>query len=209
MKNYWHIALVISLVFHVAIITGIPYFFEGKTITVKKQNTKEIKIIPKKIEKIKELTIEKDIALNTPKPLPYVENIMGKLIDNNSSALEKPHSFENQTKKIVFSDIPSEKELKKNPAYMNYYRIIREKIRANAYHNYNTNRKGEVLVGFLILKDGTLKDIRLNPESVNNKTLQVIALKSIKEAAPFPAFPAELKKYSQLRFSISIYFKNN
>ena len=209
MKNYWNIAIVISFLFHVAIVTEGSHLFERKAIKVKKKNTKEIEIIPKKIEKIRELTAKEEVDLNAPKPLPYVDNLLGKLIDSDSSSLEKPNIFDNDTKEVVFSQAPDEAELKKNPAYMNYYRLIREKIRSNTYHNYNTNRKGEVLVGFLILKDGTLEDIRLNPESIGNKTLREIALESIKEAAPFPAFPEELKKYSQLRFNISIYFKNN
>jgi len=209
MKNYWNIAVVISLLFHVAIVTEGSQLFEKKTIKVKKKNTKEIEITPKRIEKIKELTAKEKVDLNTPKPLPYIDNLLGKLIDSDSSSLEKPNIFDNEAKEVVFSQSLDETKLKKNPAYMNYYRLIREKIRSNTYHNYNTNRRGEVLVGFLILKDGTLKDVRLSPESVGNRTLRDIALESIKEAAPFPVFPEELKKYSQLRFNISIYFKNN
>ncbi len=208
MKNYWGLCLGISLAFHITIITGIPSFLNNRDITTDKKETKEIEIIPKKIEKIKE--IEDKLELNNPKPLPYIDNIVAKLIDNKDiSLVEKSNFFQNPQSDVVFSQIPSEKEMEKNPAYMDYYRLIREKIRANTYHNYNTNRKGEVLVGFVVNKDGTLHNIKLDPESISNEGLRDIALESIKESAPFPAFPAELEKYSQLRFSVSIYFKNN
>ncbi len=208
MKNYWGLCLGISLAFHITIITGIPSFLNNKDIAADKKATKEIEIIPKKIEKIKE--IEDKLEINNPKPLPYIDNIVAKLIDNKDiSPVEKSNFFQNPQSDVVFSQIPSEKEMEKNPAYMDYYRLIREKIRANTYHNYNTNRKGEVLVGFVVNKDGTLHNIKLDPESISNEGLRDIALESIKESAPFPAFPAELEKYSQLRFSVSIYFKNN
>jgi TonB family protein len=210
MRSYWGLSLVISLAFHAAVIAGAPSFFKDKSIPTKKQETKEIEIIPKKIEKIKEITAEDRLELNSPKPLPYIDNIVAKLIDNKDlSPVEKPKIFESHSREVVFSEVPSEKEMEKNPAYMDYYRLIREKIRANTYHNYNTNRKGEVLVGFLVDKDGSLRNVKLDPESISNEDLRDIALESIKESAPFPAFPPELEKYSQLRFSISIYFKNN
>jgi outer membrane biosynthesis protein TonB len=209
MNSYWKIALIISFAFHTAIISGAPSFLKDKVMRPERRKTKEIEIIPNEIEKIKE-PVKEELALNAPKPLPYVDNLMGKLIESDrASTLAKPQVFEAETQEVIFADVPSEKEMKKNPAYMNYYRLIREKIRSNAYHNYNSDRKGEILIGFLVNKDGSLSYVSLIPESVSNKTLREIALKSVKESAPFPAFPPELKKYSQLRFSISIYFKNN
>ena len=102
-----------------------------------------------------------------------------------------------------------DKVLKKNPAYMSYYRLIRERIRNSAYHNYKSQKKGEVLLSFLIDKDGSLKGIDLAPQSVKNRSLRKIALKSIRESAPFPEFPEGLRQYTRLQFNISIYFKNN
>ena len=212
MKNYWNIALSLSLVLHVAIFTEFSQSLH-KTLTTekpaeKKEKTKEIKIVPEKIEKITKKEVSTPV--NTAPPV-YTENILSKLIENdNFSPLEKPQIFEKNIKEIIFSQISeNNKSLKKNPAYMSYYRLIREKIRASAYQNYTTTKKGEVIVNFMILNNGTLQKININPGSVSSRILRSIALKSVEESAPFPAFPAELSKYSQLQFNISIYFKSN
>ena len=212
MKNYWNIALSISLLFHVALFTEYSKFLD-KTPTAKKpiekkEKAKEIEISPEKIEKIPKKEVGNQV--NIPPPV-YTENILSKLLENdNFSPLEKPQIFEKNIKEIIFSQIPeNDKNLKENPAYMSYYRLIREKIRASAYQNYNTNKKGEVIINFLILNNGVLQKIDINPGSVSSRILRSIALKSVEESAPFPAFPAELSKYSQLQFNISIYFKSN
>ena len=210
MNSQWNLALIISLLFHTAIIVEAPAIFKKKISIIQKEKEKQIEIVPKKIEKIKEIAKHEKLELESPKPLPYVDNILTKLIEKNTfSNLQKTQISQTALEKVSFSDVPTEKELKKNPAYMSYYRLIREKIRANTYQNYNTNRKGEILVDFLVLKSGDLEAVRLDPSSTSNKILREIALKSIKEAAPFPSFPDELKKYSHLKFTISIYFKNN
>lgn len=210
MKNYWNVALIISLLFHTAIFaTKLPLFWTNKIPETKKK-INEIEITPKTIEKIKKTIKRKKIGLEKTKPLPYVENIMSKLTENkNFSTLKKPQIFKKTTKEILFSETAeNNKKLKKNPAYMDYYRLVREKIRANAYHNYNSNKNGKILASFFVFSNGMLKNIHLNSKSANNEILKKITLKSINESAPFPPFPAELKEYSQLRFNISIYFRS-
>jgi len=213
MRNYWGLAVTTSLLFHTAIFTGIPQriekVFSKKEKIVKGEQTKEIKISPQQIEKIRE---KPPVNPTGSKPLPYVENIMSKLMQsNNFSPLQKPQIFEKDVREIVFKDIAkkADKILKKNPAYMSYYRLIRERIRTSAYHNYNIKKKGEVLLSFLVEKDGSLKGVDLAPQSVKSRDLREIALRSVQESAPFPEFPEELKQYSRLQFNISIYFKNN
>ncbi len=213
MNNYWPLALTLSLLFHTLIFTRYSFFLnrvsKPETQPLDKKNITKLEIAPEKIEKIIQRRPDDTPAI---KPLPYLENFIDKLIQNNSpaAALNKPQIFRENIKEIVFSETePQESELKKNDAYMSYYRLIREKIKANAYNNYNSKRKGEILVSFLILNDGSLKDVSLNSNLINSKVLERIALKSIKDSSPFPAFPKELRRYSQLRFNISIYFKNN
>lgn len=213
MKNYWRLALILSLLVHLAFIVKVPahisdIFLKNKS-KVKKERTKEIIISPQKIE-----TIVKKPLLNPEKskPLPYVEDILSKLLQNkNSSSLQKPRIFEENIKATVFTKIPKKvaKALKKNPAYMDYYRLIRERIKTNAYQNYKGVKEGEVLVSFLVKKDGSLKSIALDPQSSKNSNLATITSKSVKESAPFPKFPKDLANYSHLQFNISIYFKSN
>ena len=202
-----------SFLFHSAIFIGIPQnigkIFAKKEKVTKNEVNKEIKISPQRIEKISKKPL---LNPDESSPLPFVENIMSKLIQSdNFSPLQKPQIFEKDVKEIVFKEIieKADKALSKNPAYMGYYRLIRERIRNSAYHNYNSQKKGEVLLSFLIGNDGSLRGVDLDPQSVKNKNLRKIALKSIQESAPFPEFPTELQQYSRLQFNISIYFKNN
>jgi hypothetical protein len=94
-----------------------------------------------------------------------------------------------------------------NPSYVSYYQLVREKIRRAAYQNYTHTETGEIYLAFLISNTGILKDIRLIEEkSAVNFYLKDIALRSIKDAAPFPPFPKELD-YPQLSFNVIISFQ--
>lgn len=187
----------------------ISNIFSKKKSVVKKELAKEIIISPRRIETMFEKPL---LNPEAKKPLPYVENSLSKLLqDKNFSSLQKPTIFKENKKAIVFNDTPKEiaKILKKNPAYMNYYHLIRERIKTNAYRNYKGKKKGEVLVSFLVRRNGSLESVKFNAQLTENQALANMALKSVEESAPFPEFPEELTKYSHLQFNISIYFKNN
>lgn len=94
-----------------------------------------------------------------------------------------------------------------NPSYISYYQVVREKIRRSAYQNYTHNQTGEVYISFIISNDGFIKDVRMIEEKTNALDyLKSIALKSVKDASPFPNFPKELD-YPQLSFNIIISFE--
>ncbi|MCX5693926.1 MAG: energy transducer TonB [Candidatus Omnitrophica bacterium] len=94
-----------------------------------------------------------------------------------------------------------------NPSYISYYQIVREKIRRSAYQNYTHSVTGEVYVSFIISNDGVVKDVRFVEEKTTvNDYLKNIALRSIRDASPFPNFPKELD-YPQLSFNIIISFE--
>jgi len=213
MSRYWYPALTISLLFHALLLTRTDTLFKGSPkaaiILNKKKEIKEIKMTPQKIERIKKEQIK---TIPGEKPLPYIDNITNRLIESDKkfSSLKKPQIFEKNTKEVVFAEVlPKDTSLKKNPAYMNYYRFIREKIKTTTYNNYNRSSGGEIIVSFRILNDGTLDSIRFDSKSTNDKFLRAITVRSLKESSPFPAFPTELNKYPYLQFSVSIYFKNN
>lgn len=94
-----------------------------------------------------------------------------------------------------------------NPSYISYYQIVREKIRRAAYQNYTRTETGEVYLSFLITREGYLQEARLIEEkSSPNPYLKDIAMRSVKEASPFPDFPKELD-YPQLSFNVVISFE--
>ena len=94
-----------------------------------------------------------------------------------------------------------------NPSYITYYQIVREKIRRSAYQNYTHNDTGEVYISFIISNDGFVQDVRIIEEkTTTNNYLESVALRSVKNASPFPNFPKELD-YTQLSFNIIISFE--
>lgn len=94
-----------------------------------------------------------------------------------------------------------------NPSYINYYQIVREKIKRSAYQNYTRTEVGEVFLSFIISNDGNLEELHLNEEkSISNSYLKDIALRSIRDSAPFPKFPQELD-YPRLSFNVVISFQ--
>jgi len=94
-----------------------------------------------------------------------------------------------------------------NPVYLNYYQMVREKIRRAAYQHYARPETGEVYLSFIIASDGYLKGLRIIDEkSSPSDYLKEAALQSVKEATPLPNFPKELD-YPQLSFNIVISFE--
>ena len=108
-------------------------------------------------------------------------------------------------KKITLPPIDMDKI--NNPSYISYYQIVREKIKRAAYQNYTGREIGEVVISFVISDDGYLKELRLIEDKSSPSTyLRDIALRSIKDASPFPNFPKELT-YPHLSFNLAITFE--
>ncbi len=147
-------------------------------------------------------------------PLPYIEPAAAptpasQALFNKAQGFAKPvFSHPEMTavkKKISLPAMPAAKI--DNPTYISYYQIVREKIRRSAYQNYMHNVTGEVYVSFIIANDGRIKDVRLVEDKTTvNDYLQKVAVRSIRDASPFPAFPKELD-YPQLSFNIIISFE--
>ncbi|MCD6583337.1 MAG: energy transducer TonB [Candidatus Omnitrophica bacterium] len=206
MRDLWGLSLGVSLAVHLLILTGLPTV---RDFNVQRKKKKEIRIFPKefkKIPKIDNFTRQEAFLKRIP---PYIEEKAKKTIldSRRKFFLEKPR-INPSLKKIVFTDSSDDEEIKKSPVYLNYYRMIREKIREKAYSYYNSEESGMVHLSFVIFKNGILKGLNLVDASTASKDLVMIAVKSIREAAPFPPFPEELN-YSQLHFNVSIHFKSN
>ncbi|MGB2706363.1 MAG: hypothetical protein WBC74_05880 [Candidatus Omnitrophota bacterium] len=101
-----------------------------------------------------------------------------------------------------------EKELERLEEYIQYYELIREKIKKLVAQNYTASREeGAVEVAFCLDKNGFLKNLFLDkPKSAQSVVLRETALKSIRQCSPFPPFPESLKN-NDLTFSLAIIFK--
>jgi len=210
--NSWNLALCLSLAIHLAVFVTLPRIITRGSVVKTDNKPKEIEIITETIKKSNPSLMPKEHIkpiLKETAP-PYINRIVNKVftLRNENVNIDKPRILDNNLKNIIFAKLPKEEELKKNPAYMDYYQLIRERIRSKAYRYYDSDKKGEVFLNFIISKDGKLEGLYLNNTSSEDKDLIEIALRSIKDASPFPPFPPELK-YPRLQFNISIYFKNN
>ena len=66
---------------------------------------------------------------------------------------------------------------------------------------------GEVYLTFILLSNGTLRDVKIIDEKTTaNAYLRNLGLRSIKESNPFPSFPGDLT-YPELTFSVVIAFE--
>lgn len=210
MKKFWLNSLLLSVLIHLLFFSALIFYPLSIKTKGDKKEVKKIEIIPEEPPK-KEIKIPKQSKLIGKDPLPYKENMMDKLLDVGKSrpSLGKIKQSQDQSGNILLSNLIKTEKLQKSSAYMNYYRIIREKIRKKAYQSYKGQGQGKVYLNFNITNNGLLKAIQVGEGSVNNSSLKKMALLSIKESAPFPSFPKGLQEYSQLQFNISIYFKNN
>ncbi len=86
-----------------------------------------------------------------------------------------------------------------------YYKAITEKLSALTAFERAKGQQGEVEVSFSLAPDGRLKHEPKVTASSNQK-LNVLAIKSVKNAAPFPAFPPGMSKEEQ-NFRISLVYK--
>jgi len=216
------IAFVVSSLVHALILAQSPNL---KFLpSAKKEGTVQVRYIkaPKRPAEEKKVSLTKTeaflklsskITADKRMPPPFID-AQGVFNKKTQGALLKPDF---QKPAFVRPDITALKKkismpaigLDKinNPSYISYYQIVREKIRRAAYQNYSRSETGEVYLSFIISSDGYLKDTRLSEErSSSSPYLRGIALRSVKDASPFPNFPKELD-YPQLSFNIVISFE--
>ncbi|MFH1692356.1 MAG: energy transducer TonB [Candidatus Omnitrophota bacterium] len=126
-----------------------------------------------------------------------------ELVKNPFVKKEEEHSVK---KAVNLPNIPG--EIFKSPDYKNYYHIVREKIRKLAYQNYKQLQEGEVFLTFSLDPQGNLLTVEVNEaKSVKDSYLRQIAIKSVKNGAPYPEFPKKLKNQKQLSFNVIISFE--
>lgn len=108
--------------------------------------------------------------------------------------------------------ISEEKDNLKKATYISYYRLVREKIRYYADRNYIKEKsasQGEVFLSFVVTSKGELLHIMImDNRSAKDLLLRDIAINSVRDSSPFPAFPQGMKQY-QITFNVIISFELN
>ena len=223
-------SLLISILVHGIIILQAPKF----NISVKNKKAEKIEIryinIPKTEKRIdkrqetdrnqakaKASAFLKLPSVITAKDIKNTEQLpvmdrpklfkTGKEMAQSGSLLVKPSFVKPEMsaakKVITFHQV----EKSGNPVYMSYYQFVREKIRRYAYENYTRTEDGEVYLSFIIYNDGLINEIHVvEGKSAASPYLKEIALKSVRDASPFPNFPKELD-YEKLSFNVVVSFE--
>jgi len=221
-ERVFQIALLISVITHGVILlqnSNLSLFSLNKkaqNIEVRYlKNPPAPKVPPKPViakqEPFLKLPLKITAQKRTPPPFIDKENIFksNKQRISSESIFNKPAFIKPDIiaikKKITLPPIDMNKI--NNPSYISYYQIVREKIRRAAYQNYTHTDVGEVYLSFTVSNDGYLREVKLVEEkSSSSPYLKEIALRSIKDASPFPNFPKELD-YPQLSFNVVISFE--
>ena len=99
-------------------------------------------------------------------------------------------------------------DLGREPAYLEYFRLIRERIRYYAQQDARqVNRSGDVFVRFVLSSAGRLQSAELDAgRSVHDIALERFSLDSVRHAAPFPPFPPTFHQ-PQITFRIIIQYE--
>lgn len=100
-------------------------------------------------------------------------------------------------------------EIRSTKEYINYFKIIREKIRERLKSNYkNYHGEGDVQTVFILRMDGSLVTAEgvSRANSAPGAALIDIATSSVREASPFPHFPKALS-LPQMSFNLTVSFR--
>ena len=101
----------------------------------------------------------------------------------------KPEHMSNMELSRRVSIMPITSEKINNPVYAAYNEMVRDRIKEKVYENYDKMEMGTVYLTFLLDNHGVLKAAQIIPEKTNaSEHLQEIAMKSLRDASPFPAF---------------------
>jgi len=216
----FQIALALSLITHSAIFLNYPVFKLPRLL--KKPVKMEVVYLknPPQLPDVKQFSKSDSIMKLPDKTRTQTKNLQIPISNKDgilrSSKPLTPQPIFIKPAVIKLDVIPIKKKISlppiemnkiNNPSYVSYYQLVREKIRRAAYQIYTHTETGEVYLAFVILNEGSLKEVRLIEEkSSPNFYLREIAQRSIKDASPFPAFPKELD-YPQLSFNVIISFE--
>ncbi len=208
------------------------YFIEPIKVTYFKPEELKEKETPKKPEKLAGQRIGSNQRLPPilPEALPEVtkEDIVNQPLAPRSLAKPEHVRKEEPTVETIGSGrtgaiiqgkgkkfeavVNEETDSGKKATYIGYYRLVREKIRYYADRNYikeGSTSQGEVFLSFTVTSKGELLHIMImDNRSAKDLLLRDIAINSVRDSSPFPAFPQGMNQY-QITYNVIISFELN
>ena len=200
-ENFIFKAIFISLAAHTAILC-VTYFSKVNDPHYKaiRQNQVEITYRPvhrKRAADIREYPIKMAQHLDlSNSPRFFSDGTIPVSLSKESPTLpfgmlyeRKPESMHSMELSRRVSITPIKSEKINNPVYAAYNEMVRDRIKEKVYDNYDRMERGSVYLTFLLDEHGVLKVARIIPEKTDaSDHLQEIALRSLREASPFPPF---------------------
>jgi outer membrane biosynthesis protein TonB len=192
----FRIAFTISLAAHIAVIA--PTY-----------------LVSDKVEKPETEVVELNYMLINDPAIAIEEEIYSSAkVDENMKDEE-----EDRISDTTVMDSPSQKEMylseeiretaqkvqeQREKAYLEYFNLIREKIRTRVYSSGSSSEDGIVEVVFTLSRDGCLA--RVNKAFSNiSRDVRMSVIRALRRAQPFPPFPVELGN-APITFSLTIRF---
>jgi len=147
----------------------------------------------------------KKIIKRTKKLIPPKQNLKQESIIKKERTVIRHQP----TEKVEVIQQKQNSQLQNQPSYINYFESVREKIKTIAKRNCpGYFRNSEVLLNFVVLSNGRLKQAKILEDSTNaGNRLRNIAIRSIREASPFSSFPEDID-LPELEFKLVISFQN-
>ena len=152
------------------------------------------------------------VVLNKPVPktleTPKVEIVKKVEVKMPVEAPREAPKKTEPAKELNNDAAKKEAAVRSTKDYINYYQLIREKIRKRLKENYRSYyNEGEARIVFTLTSDGSLVSSAIDGSgSTKDKVLRGIAIESVRDASPFPPFPKALN-LPRMSFSVSILFK--
>ncbi|MFC1621207.1 energy transducer TonB [Candidatus Omnitrophota bacterium] len=209
------IALLVSVAAHSVFFLGLPHmpFVPSKRllrdVKIAYYKIKEAPKVKKQVEPIvrKLPDIKKEEISSPPKKIAVKKKQAVQKKPKQVAAHKKAKAKEKRFEKVI----EEEKDDAKKATYISYYRSVREKIRQYADRNYPREKrliKGEVFLSFVVASSGELLLVKVVDErSAQSPALRKIAINSVRDASPFPAFPKGMSQY-QITFNVIISFES-
>ncbi len=210
-------AFIASLLIHIGFLMQLSNVkIHSKAIPVKTIEVVYPKLaLKKKAEPVKPVSQkgmkvdlkQEAVAKEKQKDISSFMKDLSKMKNEFLSQAQKPKIVEGKRHKRRVTVPAVEIHEIKNPQYVQYYQIVRNRIKDRAYANYGKFDAGEVYLTFILDSAGTLKRIKVIEERTRaNQYLRQISMRSVEESSPFPSFPAELQ-YPELSFNVIISYE--
>ena len=121
---------------------------------------------------------------------------------------EKKPDKPKETKETVDDIALKQARIKDTKDYINYYQLMREKVRRRLKRNYvYRSREGEVSLNFVLDSGGNILSCSADQSrSASDRVLLETAKKSLRESSPFPPFPKDID-LPKMSFNLTVVFK--